>query len=234
MDDAPETRRRIGIVVAQGYRESRQRVQFSCVTPEDAIVTFPAYPDHSFKHLRRLHQKGVQAVVKVVEGESQTEVRVPWSRWVETTPPDLPDTDTHTMPQISKEVMARVESGVEETGAVDVLSDDWGQLGLLDRSAALLLKPLTLPARAAAAARGEEWEDEEGEVEGEGEEEEEEEEQSSPDILKLQMLQRKMIETDTRTSPGPPPLLRHPYNASFVTTTPASRTYTRRRHTPLP
>ncbi|KAG7164678.1 hypothetical protein Hamer_G005068, partial [Homarus americanus] len=67
---------------------------------------------------------------------------------------------------------------LQETATVDVLSDDWGQLGLVDRSAALLLKPLHHAGQAK-----DEMEDEE----------EEDEEQSSPDILKLQMLQRKMM-----------------------------------------
>ncbi|XP_071518343.1 uncharacterized protein [Panulirus ornatus] len=185
MDDVPETRRRIGIIVAQSYRESRHHVQFSRVTPDDSTVTFPAYPDHSFQHLRKLHEKGIQAVVEVVEGTCQTEVRIPWSRWVETTPPEPPDIDAPT-PEISQEVLDRVEEAVKETSTVDVLNDDWGQLGLVDRSAALLLKPFTIPSRATstvAPATKEEVEDED----------EEDEEPSSPDILKLQMLQRKMM-----------------------------------------
>ncbi|XP_050733556.1 sodium/potassium/calcium exchanger 1-like isoform X2 [Eriocheir sinensis] len=201
MEDAADTRRRISIIVAQTYQERRRHVVFSAATPKDSVVTFPSHVDHSFQHLRRLHHKGVQAVVEVVEGACQTEVRVPWSRWVETTPPTLPSQDEEA-PQvtISPEVLARVEAAVQETAAVDVLSDDWGQLGLVDRSAALLLKPFNLPgkgsapSRLAAAAQGDEPEGEKAAHEGEeGEEEEEEEEPSSPDILKLQMLQRKMM-----------------------------------------
>ncbi|KAK7078724.1 hypothetical protein SK128_019155 [Halocaridina rubra] len=60
MDDVPETRRRIGIIVAQPYRERRKTVQFSRVTPEDSIVNFPSRQDPNFKHLRKLHEKGIQ------------------------------------------------------------------------------------------------------------------------------------------------------------------------------
>ncbi|XP_050733554.1 uncharacterized protein LOC127007068 isoform X1 [Eriocheir sinensis] len=154
MEDAADTRRRISIIVAQTYQERRRHVVFSAATPKDSVVTFPSHVDHSFQHLRRLHHKGVQAVVEVVEGACQTEVRVPWSRWVETTPPTLPSQDEEA-PQvtISPEVLARVEAAVQETAAVDVLSDDWGQLGLVDRSAALLLKPFNLPGKGSAPSR---------------------------------------------------------------------------------
>ncbi|XP_063875891.1 histone-lysine N-methyltransferase SETD1B-like [Scylla paramamosain] len=203
MDDAADTRRRISIIVSQTYQERRRHVVFSSVTPTDSLVTFPSHPDHSFQHLRRLHHKGVQAVVEVVEGACQTEVRVPWSRWVETTPPTLPCHDEDAPPvTISQEVLDRVEAAVQETAAVDVLSDDWGQLGLVDRSTALLLRPFNMPGKGISLTHlsPSQDEDQEGEgekapykEEGEDEEEEEEEEPSSPDILKLQMLQRKMM-----------------------------------------
>ncbi|MPC14980.1 hypothetical protein E2C01_007761 [Portunus trituberculatus] len=113
MDDAVDSRRRvrclvISIIVSQTYQERRRHVVFSSVTPTDSQVTFPSHPDHSFQHLRRLHHKGVQAVVEVVEGACQTEVRVPWSRWVETTPPTLPSQDEDAPPvTISQEVLDR-------------------------------------------------------------------------------------------------------------------------------
>ncbi|XP_037791409.1 uncharacterized protein LOC119586753 [Penaeus monodon] len=181
MDDAPETRRRIGIIIAQPYREGRKAAAFSCVSPPDSHVTFPSYDDPHFEHLRKLHEKGIQAIVEVVEGVCQTEVRVPWSRWVETTPPDAPGADARA-PEISPEVLKRLEDAVKETATVDVLSDDWGNLGRMDRSATVL-KPFIIPGKGLTPPRKDQEE----------EEEEEEEEQSSPDILKLQMLQRKMM-----------------------------------------
>ncbi|XP_068202939.1 uncharacterized protein [Palaemon carinicauda] len=188
MDDVPETRRRIGIIVAQPYRERRKTIQFSCQTPEDSIVNFPSRQEPNFKHLRKLHDKGIQAVVQVVEGVCQTEVRVPWSRWVETTLPDPPPDDAPA-PNISSEVLERLESSVQETSTVDVLSDDWGNLGRFDRSAAVL-KPFALPGKGLVPTSKVKEEEEAEEEEGE---DEEEEEISSPDILKLQMLQRKMM-----------------------------------------
>ncbi|CAL4101973.1 unnamed protein product, partial [Meganyctiphanes norvegica] len=126
-----------------------------------------------------------QAIVEVVEGVCQTEVRVPWSRWVETKPPEAP-TDSAPLPAVNTEVLKRLEDSVRETATLDVLSDDWGNLSRTDRTLRLLKPFATSPHPNTPLFQVQ------TEVEEE-EEEEEEDESHNIDILKLKTLQKKMM-----------------------------------------